>query len=162
MRSRIVDTTIGPPGRDLGPFTSRGGGFSVRRVPPESVPQPAMETIVVGHSIVHWEIGGPDGAVLGKFYSEAFGWTVTPADNNYALVDTGGGLPGGIMQTQPGMPSYVTIYIEVTDLAAKLAEVERLGGRTLVPPTAISDSMSFALFTDPGGAVVGLLHTAVG
>ncbi|MCE5289787.1 MAG: VOC family protein [Nocardiaceae bacterium] len=116
----------------------------------------------MGHSIVHWEIGGPDGAVLKKFYSEAFGWTVTPVDTNYALVDTGGGLAGGIMQTQPGMPSYVTVYIEVADLPAKLAEVEGLGGRTVLPPTAIGESMSIALFTDPGGAVVGLLQTAAG
>ncbi|WP_280371824.1 VOC family protein [Nocardia wallacei] len=28
----------------------------------------------------------------------------------------------------------------------------------LQPPTAIDTTMSFALFTDPGGAVVGLLQ----
>jgi predicted enzyme related to lactoylglutathione lyase len=61
------------------------------------------------------------------------------------------------MQISPEMPPYVTIYVQVDDLAAKLAEITRLGGTTLVEPTEISTTASFALFTDPSGNVVGLL-----
>lgn len=62
------------------------------------------------------------------------------------------------MQTGKGIPSYVTVYIRVPDLDAKLAEIQQLGGTVIIKPTPIDDTMSFALFSDPGGAVVGLLQ----
>ncbi|MEU0869530.1 VOC family protein [Nocardia brasiliensis] len=109
--------------------------------------------------VVHWEIGGPDAAALREFYAKTFGWTMSSAGPDYTIVDGAeGGLGGGIMQNQPNMPPYVTVYIRVADLDAKLTEIEKLGGSALVRPTAIDDTMSFALFTDPGGAVVGLLQ----
>jgi predicted enzyme related to lactoylglutathione lyase len=58
------------------------------------------------------------------------------------------------------MPSYVTIYIQVDDLDAKLAEIAALGGHTVVPPTQINDDMTFAMFADPSGNVVGLLRAS--
>ncbi|QLY28580.1 hypothetical protein [Nocardia huaxiensis] len=33
-----------------------------------------------------------------------------------------------------------------------------IGGTTVLGPAPIGDDMAFALFTDPGGAVVGLLR----
>lgn len=113
----------------------------------------------MNHPVVHWEIGGPDAAALREFYTKAFGWTMSAAGPDYTLVDAvDGGLGGGIMQNQPDMPPYVTVYVQVADLGAMLAEIEHLGGTVMVPPTAIDNTMSFALFTDPGGAVVGLLQ----
>ena len=108
--------------------------------------------------IVHWEIGSPDAAKAKEFYVKAFGWQTTDAGPEYTLVaPVGEGLGGGIMQTRPGMPAYVTFYIQVDDLDAKLAELTDLGGRTVVPPTPISPAASFAMFSDPSGNVVGLL-----
>ncbi len=113
----------------------------------------------MNHPVVHWEIGGPDAAALRQFYGNAFGWAMTEAGPGYTMVDSGaGGLGGGIMQTPAGVPPYATVYVRVDDLEAKLAEIGQLGGKTVVPPTKISDAMSFAMFADPGGAVVGLLH----
>ncbi|MVU77606.1 VOC family protein [Nocardia sp. ET3-3] len=113
----------------------------------------------MGYPVVHWEIGGPDAAALREFYGKAFDWKMIDAGPDYSLVDgVDEGLPGGIMQTRQNMPSYVTVYIRVPDLDAKLSEIQQLGGTVVVPPTQISDTMSFALFSDPGGAVVGLLQ----
>ena len=109
-------------------------------------------------AVVHWEIAGPDSAVLREFYGKMFGWDMTPAGPEYTLVapvDSGTG--GGIMQTREDMPSYVTIYVACEDLEAKLAEIVALGGRTVVPPTAIDADKSFAMFADPAGNVVGLM-----
>jgi predicted enzyme related to lactoylglutathione lyase len=90
---------------------------------------------------------------------QAFGWQTTEAGPEYTLVaPVGDGLGGGIMQTRPGMPAYVTVYVQVDDLAAKLAQIEELGGKTIVPPTEISPAASFAMFSDPSGNVVGLLR----
>jgi predicted enzyme related to lactoylglutathione lyase len=112
----------------------------------------------MAHPVVHWEIGGNDLAALRDFYAKAFGWTITDAGPSYCLVQpTDGGLGGGLMQTADRMPPYVTVYIQVENLDAALAEVAALGGATVVPPTAISATASFALFRDPEGNVVGLL-----
>ncbi|NUT36643.1 MAG: VOC family protein [Hamadaea sp.] len=112
----------------------------------------------MSHPVVHWEIGARDAEASREFYAKAFGWTMTDAGPGYTLVPaTDGGLAGGIMQTQPGMPPYVTVYVQVDDLVAKLTEIAALGGATIVPPTDIDENMSFAMFADPDGAVVGLL-----
>lgn len=50
---------------------------------------------------------------------------------------------------------YVTIYVQVEDLHATLAEVTVFGGSTLVPPMAINDGVDFAMFRDIEGKVVG-------
>ncbi|MEV4702426.1 VOC family protein [Actinoplanes sp. NPDC049316] len=109
--------------------------------------------------VVHWEIGGPDIAALREFYAKAFGWTITDAGPSYCLVDAAdGGVGGGLMRTAGEMPPYVTVYVQVEDLAGALADVGALGGTTVVPPTRINDAASFAVFRDPQGNVVGLLE----
>jgi predicted enzyme related to lactoylglutathione lyase len=54
----------------------------------------------------------------------------------------------------------VTIYVQVDDLENELKTIAGLGGRTLVPPTAISENASFALFDDPAGNTVDLLQAS--
>lgn len=113
----------------------------------------------MSHPVVHWEIGGRDAEALRAFYGKLFGWTMTGAGPNYTTVQAvDGGLGGGIMQTPEGAPPYVTIYVRVDDLDAALADIGQLGGRTVVAPTKIDETMSFALFADPEGTVVGLLR----
>ena len=111
--------------------------------------------------MVHWEIGGPDMPALREFYAKAFGWTITDVGPMYSLVQpTDGGLGAGLMQTAEYMPAYVTVYVQVEDLAAALADIGTLGGTTVVPPTAINDTASFAMSRDPQGNVVGLLKAS--
>lgn len=115
----------------------------------------------MAHPVVHWEIGGRDLGGLREFYAKAFGWSTADAGPNYALVEAAdGGIGGGLMQTSGAMAPYVTFYVQVDSLAAALAEIGALGGTTLVPPTAINDTSSFALFRDPEGNVVGLLEAS--
>jgi uncharacterized protein len=113
----------------------------------------------MAHPVVHWEIGGPDLSGLQEFYAKAFGWTIGPVNSTYALVQAAeGGMGGGLMRTHGDIPPYVTVYIQVDDLNAALDEITQLGGTRLVPPTAINDAASFAMFRDPYGNVVGLLQ----
>jgi predicted enzyme related to lactoylglutathione lyase len=113
------------------------------------------------HPVVHWEVGTGDAAATREFFAKAFGWTMTDAGPEYTLVaPVDGGLGGGIMQTRAGMPSYVTIYIQVDDIDAKLAEIAELGGHTVVPPTQINADATFAMFADPSGNVIGLLRAS--
>src|SRR3990172_3842979 len=114
----------------------------------------------MGQPVVHFEIAGRDGKKLQEFYGKLFDWNVQVQAEmgNYGLVEAGeqGGIGGGIFQTQEGMPPYVTIYVAVDDLQAYLNKAERLGGKTIVPPTPIPNVGAFAMVHDPEGNLVGL------
>ena len=108
--------------------------------------------------IVHFEITGPDGAKLQKFYGDLFGWNID-ANNQwqYGMVETGGegGINGGIAADMEG-GHRVTIYAAVTDIPAALEKAVSLGGTVLMPETDMGDGIVIAMFSDPAGNVAGL------
>lgn len=107
--------------------------------------------------VVHFEITGPNGSALQEFYRSLFEWHIN-ADNpmSYGIVDThAGGINGGVGEGE----DRVTVYVEVDDLQAYLDKAERLGGRTIMPVTEIPNMVTFALFADPGGHVIGLVKS---
>ncbi|WP_350275839.1 VOC family protein [Kribbella sp. HUAS MG21] len=111
--------------------------------------------------VIHFEIGGRDLGRLTSFYSELFGWQLQPAGPEYALVPAGAdgvGLGGGLMQTGDAMPPYVTVYVAVDDLRTMLDRAVGLGAKTVVEPTEIPGVGWFAMFTDPDGNLIGLMH----
>jgi predicted enzyme related to lactoylglutathione lyase len=110
------------------------------------------------HLVVHFELSAIDREASGKFYSELFGWKVTQIpEMNYAMVDTGGELGGGLNPVSNNNPAGSTsIYIHSDDIDATLAKAEKLGGKTLVPKSEIPGMGWFALFADPTGNAVGL------
>ena len=81
---------------------------------------------------------------------------VAGADSTTAASKAPRGLTGGIMPAPEGVPSMLTVYARVDDLAATLTKAEALGGATVIPPTEIPSIGSFALFADPEGNVFGL------
>jgi|CXWL01.1.fsa_nt_gi predicted enzyme related to lactoylglutathione lyase len=110
----------------------------------------------MGNPVVHFEIVGKDGKKLQKFYAGVFGWAIHPAPENYGFIHAEEkGIGGGIGETPEGA-GHVTFYIEVDDPAAYLKKIESLGGKTIVPVTTIPGQVTFALFADPEGHVVGL------
>ena len=112
--------------------------------------------------VVHFEILGKDPKKLQEFYSELFGWEIN-ADNpmNYGLIQPvdGKGIGGGIGAAEEGAAGHVTIYAEVDDPQAYLDKVEKAGGKTIVPVTEIPDMVTFALFQDPEGNMVGIVKS---
>src|SRR4029077_7025558 len=66
----------------------------------------------------------------------------------------GTGTNGGL-GASPQAKSWVTFYVECDDPAATLAKVERLGGRRVMEPMQ-SMNVTYALFADPEGNVIGL------
>ncbi|GAA4880565.1 VOC family protein [Actinomycetospora straminea] len=112
--------------------------------------------------VLHFEIGGADGARSRRFYGELFGWSVTPEEHGYSLVSTGtaAGIGGGIMQTPEGVPPWVTVYVRVDDLEKSLARAEELGGSRIMGPASIGERGEVAMFADPDGNPIGLLRLA--
>ncbi|HXG00758.1 MAG TPA: VOC family protein [Bacteroidota bacterium] len=117
----------------------------------------------MGAPVVHWEINSNNAQRLQEFYSRVFGWTIdTNNPMNYGLVNTGStlGAHGGIGQndpSQPVTPPPVTFYIQVSDLQTTLDRVTELGGSVVMPVTEIPNMVTFALFRDPDGNVIGLV-----
>lgn len=110
--------------------------------------------------IVHWEVYGKDGRKLEEFYKNLFDWHVEHMEQmNYGMVDTHaeGGINGGIGQETEQTPARVTFYVQVDDLDAYLRRAESLGGKTIAPPMEIPDVVTFAMFADPEGNVIGLV-----
>lgn len=116
--------------------------------------------------VVHFEVIGKDGKKLQNFYSKLFDWKID-ANNpmNYGMVTAAGqgtepgkgSIGGGVGAGQPGQPAYVTFYVQVPDLAASLKKAESLGGTTVMPPTEIPNVVTFALFKDPEGNLIGMV-----
>ncbi len=115
----------------------------------------------MGNPVVHFEVLGKDGAALQSFYTDLFGWKIN-SDNpmNYGIVEKEGdgpGIGGGIASSPTGT-GQVTFYVAVPDPQAALERAESLGGKTIMGVTEIPDMVTFALFADPEGNVIGVVR----
>lgn len=112
----------------------------------------------MGHPVVHFEINARDAKAAQRFYQDLFGWGIdTNNPMDYGMIDTraqGRGISGGIGASQEAR-SWLTFYVDTPDPASTLAKAERLGARTLMPPTEMG-VVTVALFADPEGNVIGL------
>jgi predicted enzyme related to lactoylglutathione lyase len=112
----------------------------------------------MGNPVTHFEVLGKDVDLLRKFYSEAFGWEMKQQLPGYAMVHTGSreGIAGGVGAAQDGGAGHVTFYVQVKNVTAALRRVEELGGRVVLPSTAIPGGPTIGLFHDPEGHLIGL------
>jgi predicted enzyme related to lactoylglutathione lyase len=116
---------------------------------------------MASHKIVHWELMGPDASALNSFYHELFGWKgeEVPGFGGYTMVpadDTG--VAGAIGAGNEHMPSYQAMYVEVVSVDEHLAKAEAGGAKTVVPRTVVPGMVTFGMFHDPAGNLVGLVE----
>jgi len=82
---------------------------------------------------------GGEGNRLERFYGEFFAWKINSNNpRKYGIVDTSGpgGIDGGVGPTSDGSRR-VSIYAQVNDLQATLDRGEKLGGKTILPPSEV-------------------------
>ena len=90
-----------------------------------------------------------DIAAAKAFYEAAFGWSLTGFGPTYAATLTGDTDLG--LQADPGEATKAPLpVIDVPDLEAALAAVEKAGGRIVRPIFAFPGGRRFH-FLDPGG-----------
>ena len=113
----------------------------------------------MNHPVVHFEIGCKDKATVGAFYAKAFGWKID--EGPMGSIDTGSsdGIQGHIAALGHEPHQFIHFYVQTDEVAKTLAEIEKLGGKTVVPPVPIPMG-TFAWFADPEGNVVGLWRPA--
>jgi hypothetical protein len=117
----------------------------------------------MGQAVLYFEIIAPNMKQSGEFYASLFDWEVSSSDDpNYSIAMTGGdnGVFGGIGQAEKSGDERVTLYAGVDDVQAYLDKAEKLGGKTVQPPTDIPGYGTVALFADPAGQVTGLWNRA--
>ena len=113
--------------------------------------------------IVHWELMSPDGDALRDFYAGLFDWNFQGAEgfDKYYMVGADDAVVGGAVgQGNENMPSYSVFYVQVEDIDEHLGKINANGGSTVVPKTVIPNMVTFALFNDPAGNMVGLVEAA--
>lgn len=106
---------------------------------------------------VDWfEVISPDADRSQRFCTEIFGWQMNGTE--YAMVDAGGGISGGIGAAQTA--SWVTVYASVDDVESVLGKASELGGSRQYGPVAVDDHMQTGAFRDPASNVFGVYHHA--
>jgi predicted enzyme related to lactoylglutathione lyase len=118
--------------------------------------------------VVHFEIPADDVDRASRFYTEAFGWQLTPTPG-YTLVATTKtgpdgvpiepGINGGMLARQAPVIAPV-ITIDVDDMDEALGKLERLGGRTVQGKLPVGEMGFSAYFEDTEGNVIGLFQAA--
>jgi hypothetical protein len=109
-------------------------------------------------TIVHFEIPADDVERAKSFYSKLFGWEIKEIPGmDYWMVMTGGEktVNGGMMKRQNPQQQIVD-YIDVPSVDKYTAEVKKLGGKIIVPKTAIPEMGYFALCLDTENNAFGI------
>lgn len=125
------------------------------------------------HGAFSWnELMTTDVPAAKAFYSALFGWTYeemtiggegASAGMTYTSALLGKEWAGGMMGVPPacqGVPPHWGCYVTVNDVDATLAQVEKLGGRVLVPAFDVPGVGRLAVFQDPQGAVLSIAKYA--
>lgn len=112
--------------------------------------------------LCHFELMTTDPEKCKAFYGAVFDWQFDDASMpGYTLVNTGAEPSGGVFPKPAEAPMpCVNVYFHVSDIDAILASVTELGGRVLVPKTAIPNVGHFAMFADPEGIAIGIMRPA--
>lgn len=112
-------------------------------------------------TIVHFEIPANDVERARHFYQALFGWMIEPIpDMDYWSITTTGDHPvGGGMMSRRVPEQGVTNYIDVGSVEEHARKVEELGGKVVMPRTAVPGMGYFAVCVDTENNPFGLWQT---
>jgi predicted enzyme related to lactoylglutathione lyase len=103
-------------------------------------------------SIVWFEIPADNVERAKAFYGALFGWKIEkfPGPMEYWQIDTGGGgdAPGGGLLQRQHPQHGITNYVGVASVDESAAKVEKLGGKVVMPKTAVPQMGYFAVCQD--------------
>ena len=104
-----------------------------------------------------------------QFYSDLLGWkwrTIGSGADAYHLAENNGVPIAGLVQRnrQKGeVAGGIWIaYVSVPDAKATAGQIVSLGGKTLVPVVPVNGRGDFAIFSDPAGALFGVVRSDSG
>lgn len=113
----------------------------------------------MSNPVIHFEIIGKQPKALQQFYRDLFQWQIN-AENptQYGIVaKEANGIGGGIAGPDLAQQHQVTVYVEVEDVQIALDRAVELGGKVILPVTAIPGMATIAQFADIEDNVIGLV-----
>ncbi len=130
---------------------------------------------MVKGKVTHFEIPVDKMDRAKKFYAEAFGWNImtvpgmapgqdytmangTKVDEKGMNVEVGAVNGGMVMRGKPVKNPVITI--EVDDMDAAIEKIKKLGGKILMPKTAMAEMGFFGYFEDSEGNMMGLWQSS--
>ncbi len=109
-------------------------------------------------TVMHFEIPADDIERARSFYSKLFGWEIKEIpDMDYWVISTSGekAVGGGMMKRRhPQQP--IVDYIDVPSVDKYAANIEKLGGKVIVPKTAVPEMGYFAICLDTENNTFGI------
>lgn len=109
-------------------------------------------------TVMHFEIPADDVKRAKSFYSRLFGWEIKKISGmDYWLITTSGkkAVGGALMKKQYPQQTIVN-YIDVPSVDKYAAKIEKLGGKIVVPKTAVPETGYFAVCLDTENNAFGI------
>lgn len=113
--------------------------------------------------VVYWELASHDAPKTVEFLKKVFGW-----DLAYDARTTIHELPaeltpvqgGGVFTLRRARLPFLTIYIKVDDVDAKVKRIEEAGGFIVDPPLDLPSGSRICLFNEPSGVTLAMVQSA--
>ncbi len=113
--------------------------------------------------VVYWELASHDQEKTVDFLKAVLDWDVA-YDTRIGLYDFPAGdgagefAGGGVFTLRKAKLPFLTIYIRVDDLDAKVALVKEHGGYIVEPPLEIPGGARICLFNEPSGVTLAMIE----
>lgn len=125
--------------------------------------QPGIGITGVPGTLCWADLMTADQGAAGKFYSEVFGWEVSPGEDNtgYLHIKNGANYIGGIPPAEhrpPSVPPHWMLYFQVENCDAAAAKAKDLGATILFGPQTMEKVGRMAIVDDPQGAGFALFQ----
>jgi uncharacterized protein len=107
------------------------------------------------HRFVWHDLNTSDLEAAKRFYGEVFNWKFDKSDGEYAHIQAGDQMIGGMrkMGANEHQPPSWLGYVLVDDVAATVATIEKQKGRVYMPTKVMDKVGTFAVTADPTGGV---------
>jgi uncharacterized protein len=121
------------------------------------------EMLMSNNPVVYWELASHDATKTVEFLKKVFDW-----DFEYDARTTIHELPveltpvqgGGVFTLRRAKLPFLTIYIKVDDLDAKVKSIEENGGFIVDPPLDLPGGSRICLFNEPSGVTLAMIQSA--
>lgn len=119
------------------------------------------------NNVRHFSINANDVSRARSFYEKVLGWTFQPwGPPGFLLCTTGTkddpGVPGSLQKRReivPGKPTYgLECTVGVDDVDRVAADVQKHGGRIVMPRVTITTVGHLIFFEDPEGNILGAMQ----
>lgn len=116
---------------------------------------------MTNNPVVFWELASHDADASAAFFNKVFNWNLDIDERLGFYVMPGDpdrrGIGGGVFTLRRAKLPFVTVYILVDDLDAKVKLIEEAGGLIVDPPQDIGGNR-ICLFNEPSGVTFAMLE----